>query len=71
LPPRRRAGRAATPAGAKPALADRTVNPHLQPPCGFVDDAKRSHPQLHRVSRKSSLKLYLFNPLRIQKRLFC
>jgi len=41
---RRRAGRLATLAAAKPTLADRTVNPHLQPPCGFVDGAKRAPP---------------------------
>jgi hypothetical protein len=49
---RRRAGRSVTLVRAKPTLADRAVNPHLPPPCGFVDGAKRRRPQFHRLNKK-------------------
>jgi hypothetical protein len=51
LPPP--AGRSAALVGAKPTLAGRAVNPHLPPPCGFVDGAKRRRPQPHRVNNRN------------------
>jgi hypothetical protein len=50
---RRRAGRSAALVGAKPTLAGRAVNPHLPPPRGFVDGAKRRRPQPHRVNNRN------------------
>jgi hypothetical protein len=49
---RRRADRSAALVGANQRLVDRAVNPHLPPPYGFVDGAKKRRQQLHRVNNR-------------------